>query len=39
MDPPQDNQEPEPTEPKAVLVTPIHAIKTMALSMVDAGCR
>ena len=38
MDPPQDIQEPEPSEPKDTLVAPIHAIKALALAMMDTGC-
>jgi len=39
MDPPQDIQEPEPSEPKDTLVATIHAIKALAVPMMDAGCR
>ncbi len=37
MDPPQDIQEPEPSESKDTLVTSIHAIKALALAMMDTG--
>ena len=38
MDPSQDIQEPEPSEPKDTLVAAIHAIKALALSMMNTGC-
>jgi hypothetical protein len=38
MDPTQDIQEPEPSEPKDTLVATVHAIKALALSMMETGC-
>ncbi len=38
MDPTQDIQEPEPSEPKDTLVAAIHAIKALTLPMMDTGC-
>jgi hypothetical protein len=38
MDPTQDIQEPEPSEPKDTLVAAIHTVKTLALPMMDTGC-
>jgi hypothetical protein len=39
VDAPQDIQEPEPSEPKDTLITPVHAIEALALPMMDTGCR
>jgi len=39
MNPVQDIQEPEPSQPKNALVAAIDAIKALALPMMDTGCR